>query len=117
MNKYQKYAAATRANLTDEELKRAKENWEFARSRFPEEHALSEAIIRSKGLSGHREIHEHYAKYKVPISQRELGVIGLFADTSYSGAFGRGIAHEDPTTAGGTKLDEVFRPSVKPDGA
>lgn len=116
--KYQKFAAATRANFSAEELRRAQENFAYVKTRFPKEHAESEALIAVKGLSGHREIHDWYARYKSPIPKERLNAIEQYADSTYAGAFGRGQAREEePSTAGGTKLDNLYRPVVKPEGA
>lgn len=115
---YQKYAGATRANFTDEELKRAQENWEYGRKRFPDEHAESESIIAAKGLSGHREVTLWYSKNKMPIPKAQLSAISTFAGSTYAGPFGRGVAREEESsTAGGTKLDDLYRPVVKPEEA
>ncbi|KQV14019.1 hypothetical protein ASC97_12490 [Rhizobium sp. Root1203] len=117
MNKNQKYAEAARATLTDEEIRRAGENFAYGAKRFPAEHAEAVALITAKGLAGHREVASYYASHKMPISARELSVIELYKDTSYAGAFGQGVAHEAPSTSGGTAADSIFRPTMKPDGA
>ncbi|TCU29925.1 hypothetical protein [Rhizobium laguerreae] len=116
--KYNKYATATRANFTPEELRRAQENFQYVKARFPKEHAESETLIVAKGLSGHREIHDWYARYKSPIPKERLNAIEQYADSTYAGAFGRGQALEaKPTTAGGTPQDNLYRPAIKPEGA
>lgn len=117
-SKYNKYASATRANFTPEELRRAQENFQYVKTRFPKEHAESEALIAAKRLGGHREIHDWYARYKSPLPKERLNAIEQYADSTYSGPFGRGEVREaKPTTAGGTPQDNLYRPPVKPEGA
>lgn len=87
---YNKYVNATRANFTPEELRKAQENLAYGARRFPEEHARAMALIKERGLEGHREITDHYSRFKMPISESEIKTIALFADTTYAGAFGRG---------------------------
>ncbi len=119
MHKNEKrYTAATRANFSDEELRLARANWEWGAKRMPAEHAEAAALIEAKGLGGHREVTAYYLRNKMPISARELSAIEIYKDTTYAGPFGRGEAKIDtPTTAGGTKLDALFTPTVKPEGA
>ncbi|MBB3394470.1 hypothetical protein [Rhizobium sp. BK060] len=113
---YNRYVNSTRANFSAEDLRKAQENLAYGARRFPEEHARAMALIKERGLEGHREITEHYSRFKMPMSESEIKTIALFADTTYKGAFNRGEAHEAPTTAGGTKEDNIFRPAVAPEG-
>src|SRR3546814_15918980 len=55
-------------------------------------------MIEDRGLGDHREVLEHYARNKSPISEYELGLIGLYGDTSYQGAHGKGRQYYAPST-------------------
>ncbi|WP_105404135.1 hypothetical protein [Neorhizobium sp. T7_12] len=90
MNSYKKFAASTRANFTDEELKKAQSNWDYVARRFPEEHREAESLIAARGLSGHREITAHYLANKSPITSSEIKRLETYAQSTYEGPFGRG---------------------------
>lgn len=89
-NSTQKYEASTRANFTEEELGRAKANWDYASKRFPDEQAQASALIDNMGLKGHREVTSWYARTNKPIPLDKLGVIGVYKDSSYVGPWNRG---------------------------
>lgn len=123
MNKQDKYRNSSIQNFTQAELDKARDNLAFVKRRFPEESAKEQAVIKEKGLGDHREVIAHYVKYKSPMTERELGVLQMFADTSYAGAFQRGEQYEAPPSkqAGGSLLgnsaaDILYRPAIKPDG-
>ncbi|MBX5046980.1 hypothetical protein [Rhizobium lentis] len=117
-SKQRQYEKATRAVMSEEQIRKAQENWEYSARRFPEEHKRVAALIEERGLTGHREIVDWYSRYKAPIDAHRVAAIELFKDTTYCGPFGVGEAKATtPTTAGGTKLDAIFTPSVKPEGA
>src|SRR3546814_9225175 len=97
-------------------------------------------MIEDRGLGDHREVLEHYARNKSPISEYELGLIGLYGDTSYQGAHGKGRQYYAPSTnspslvsgpasevslvggagqVGGrapTGIESLYRPEVSPEG-
>src|SRR3546814_9786339 len=83
MNKSEKYRRASLAQLTPEQLATARRNYQYCARRFPEEQGKIAAMIEDRGLGDHREVLEHYARNKSPISEYELGLIGLYGDTSY----------------------------------
>src|SRR3546814_10185974 len=94
MNKSEKYRRASLAQLAPEQLATARRNYQYCARRFPEEQGKIAAMIEDRGLGDHREVLEHYARNKSPISEYELGLIGLYGDTSYQGAHGKGRSEE-----------------------
>src|SRR3546814_7817110 len=98
MNKSEKYRRASLAQLTPEQLATARRNYQYCARRFPEEQGKIAAMIEDRGLGDHREVLEHYARNKSPISEYELGLIGLYGDTSYQGAHGKGRQYYAPST-------------------
>ncbi|MBN9454001.1 MAG: hypothetical protein J0I42_18850 [Bosea sp.] len=115
MNRQDKYRSSSIQNFTQAELDKARDNLAFVKRRFPEESAREQAVIREKGLEDHREVISHYIRFKSPMTERELGVLQMFADTSYAGSFGRGEQHE--AAGGSSPADILYRPAIKPDGA
>lgn len=90
MSDRNRYANSTRKNFTDAELRKAQENHSYVAKRFPKEFAESEALIKAKGLGGHREITAHYLANKSPIAPTAIKILQTFADSTYEGPFGRG---------------------------
>lgn len=126
MDKAEKYRRSAVANFTPEELAQARTNFERSAKRFPEEHKRTAALIEQKGLGNHREVIDWYRQNISPISEHALGVIGIFADTTYAGAFGKGQQFEGPApqsaslvSRGGDDVlaETIFRQPIKPEGA
>jgi len=86
----QRYVNSTRKNFTDAELRKAQENHSYVANRFPEEFAESEALIKARGLGGHREITAHYLANKSPMDSHTIKLLQTYADSTYEGPFGRG---------------------------
>lgn len=121
MRKEEKYLKASKANFTADDWNKFHENRAFVAKRFPEQHAHTMEIMKEKSLEYHREVVQHYVKYRSPISEHDLGIIQAFADTTYAGPYGRGEQYEAPSTtpqgAEPSAIDNIFRKAIGPDGA
>lgn len=124
MNKAEKYRRSSIANFTPAELAQARANFERSARRFPEEHKRTAALIEEKGLGNHREVIDWYRQNITPMSGHALGVIGIFADTTYAGAFGKGQQY--PTSQFGSLVSRggddalaaaIYHQPTKPEGA
>jgi len=130
MEKAEKYRRASAVNFTPDQLAQAQANYERSAKRFPEEHKAAAARIAELGLGNHREVVEWYLHKISPMPEHQIATIAMYADTSYAGAFGRGIQLEPAgATAPNASLisrgsverpspaDNFYRQQIRPDGA
>lgn len=90
MRKEDIYGAASAKLFSAEQLAMIDKRIAQSASLYPDEHAVAAKHIAAMGLVGHREVLEHYLKSNLPMSERQLNVIGMFRDSTYSGAFDQG---------------------------
>nr|WP_295977065.1 hypothetical protein [uncultured Agrobacterium sp.] len=78
MRKEDIYGAASAKLFSAEELAMIDKRIAQSASLYLDEHAVAAKHIAAMGLVGHREVLEHYLKSNLPMSERQLNVIGLF---------------------------------------
>jgi hypothetical protein len=119
MKKENIYGAASAKLFSAEQLAAIDKRFTQSASLYPEEHAVAAKHIAAMGLVGHREVLEHYLTSNLPMSERQLNVIGMFRDSTYSGAFDQGAQSGEPThgreTLGGvpTAASRIYSPNVR----